>query len=829
MTYDYTTGTMYCVAGASESEMNLYAANIKTGAITLLMQTEQNFMSIAAARDGMLYAIENSQYAVTGYDDWDWEIYGYTNAKLYAINAKTLEITYVGDTGMQCDMIASMAYDFDTDVMYWTPLSYNGNGVNGLAIVDLETAAATNLGTIGASGSQVSGLYIIADEYPEADASKLYNVLLSPSKTSLNVGESHTLSLSTIPMNLDGAQIVWTTSNPNVATVDANGTVTALAQGKATITVSVTFNGETLTATSTVAVLEDTASFLSWNRTDMGWSAISRADYSVTNLTAGEEVGVSAIAAVGTDIYGYDLNNGFFQLNTTTYERTYIATELNITVGEGFDEGYEYVFSVRDMAYDSANERMLVLGATMWYDAEFDYYDELHSGCAIYSVDLETGDLTKLYTLDGYVYVYSLAVGADGTAYIYTTYDDGIYKVNVDEGSSTKLVTLQTQSLYGEYGYEIRQALHYDELTDTLYMTFTSNGKYYRMVTVDPVTGAISAYNDEGDQMYIGEVTYANWAYNGDLFSGLTFAYEHVHNYVAEVTEATCTEDGYITYTCSECDDSYIEVIPAAGHNYETVVTEATCTEDGYTTHTCTVCGDSYVTDVVPATGHSYSEWTVTVEADCFHDGELSRTCANCGDVETEVIPANSDHCPSKAFCDVDTAKWYHEALDFVLHNGLMNGISDTEFAPNANMTRAQLVTVLYRMAGSPKVTEKAPFTDVKEGSFYEKAVAWAYANGIVRGVTEDAFDPYGEVTREQMVTFFARYAAVNGVDISADCDLSGYDDGASVSSYAKEAMSWAISIGLIKGMEDGTITPKDPATRAQVATVLMRYCELYN
>ena len=271
------------------------------------------------------------------------------------------------------------------------------------------------------------------------------------------------------------------------------------------------------------------------------------------------------------------------------------------------------------------------------------------------------------------------------------------------------------------------------------------------------------------------------------------------------------------------------DIVPATGHSYEAVVTAPTCTEDGYTTYTCSVCGHSYVDDIVPATGHSYGEWVVTEEPGCFHDGEKAHTCEICGETETEIIPANSDNCPSKVFTDLDTAKWYHEAVDYVLENGLMNGVDETTFAPNADMTRAQLVTVLYRMAGSPEVTEKAPFTDVKEGSFYEAAVAWAYANGIAKGIDDTTFDPNSAITREQMAAFFARYAELSGITVTAEGDLSSFADGSTVSAYAKDAVAWAVETGLIQGFGDNTIAPKATANRAQVAAILTRYCEAFH
>ena len=532
MTYDYTTGTMYCVAGNSEDEMNLYVADIATGKVALLKQTEQNFMSIAAARDGKLYAIENSKECIVGWEEDDlygdlMPVYGLANAQLYCIDAKTLEITHVGDTGMQCNMIASMAYDYDTDVMYWTALS-TANGINGLAIVDLETGAATNLGCIGATGSQVSGLYIVADEYPETKNDELYHVIINPAKTALNVGQSTSLSLITVPGNLNGASITWKSSNSNVATVDQNGTVTALAQGQADIIVSVKFNGQTVKATCPVAVLTEDAAFLTWNRTDMGWTLISRADYTVsTNLTEGEAVGVTAMANVGADVYAIDENNCLFKLNTETYERAYIGTELKGDFSN-LPSGYDFDFVVRDMAYDAANERMLVLGAAMLYDLEMDYYDELTDGCRLYELDLTTGEMKAIYTFTDYVSIYSLAAGTNGEVYFYTVFNDGVYKLNTQTKEVTTIVTLQTMSIYGEYGFDIRQAMHYDELTGNLYITLTTNANYYRMICIDAATGTITAYTEEGTQLFVGEVTKQGYYYYGDLFAGLAFPYEAV-------------------------------------------------------------------------------------------------------------------------------------------------------------------------------------------------------------------------------------------------------------------------------------------------------------
>ena len=256
---------------------------------------------------------------------------------------------------------------------------------------------------------------------------------------------------------------------------------------------------------------------------------------------------------------------------------------------------------------------------------------------------------------------------------------------------------------------------------------------------------------------------------------------------------------------------------------------EATCTKDGYTGDTvCTVCGETIQAgQLIPATGHSFGEWTVTKQPDCFHNGLRTHTCTTCEETETEILEKNSELCPSKDFTDLDCSKWYHEGVDFALSSGLMEGMGAGVFSPNSNMTRGQLVTVLYRLAGEPQVQGEVPFTDVAEGSYYTNAVIWAYVNHIAKGVNDTQFAPTASVTREQMVTFFARYAELAGKEVLATGDLSAFTDGGSVSPFALESMTWAVETGLVEGMGNHTLSPKSATTRAQAATILMRYFEI--
>lgn len=177
-------------------------------------------------------------------------------------------------------------------------------------------------------------------------------------------------------------------------------------------------------------------------------------------------------------------------------------------------------------------------------------------------------------------------------------------------------------------------------------------------------------------------------------------------------------------------------------------------------------------------------------------------------------------------FTDVAPEDWYFDAVKYVYVNGLFKGVTATTFQPNANMTRGMLVTVLYRLAGEPAVVGTSEFKDVSSDAYYDQAVRWAKVNGIVTGVTEETFQPDGNITREQMAAILYRYAKYAGMDVSARADLSSYADAGQISDYAKEAMSWAVAMGLISGRSATTLAPTGCATRAEVATILMRYDE---
>ncbi len=177
-------------------------------------------------------------------------------------------------------------------------------------------------------------------------------------------------------------------------------------------------------------------------------------------------------------------------------------------------------------------------------------------------------------------------------------------------------------------------------------------------------------------------------------------------------------------------------------------------------------------------------------------------------------------------FTDVRESDWFYDDVQYAVQNGLFNGTSDTTFSPNASMTRAMLVTVLYRLEGEPDVTGSSPFDDVPRGQWYSDAVNWAERNDIVNGISDTAFAPNNNITREQMAAILYRYAAYKDYSTSASNSLTGYADFDQISAYALNSLKWANAEGLINGRTTTTLAPKGTATRAEVAAILHRFVE---
>lgn len=302
-------------------------------------------------------------------------------------------------------------------------------------------------------------------------------------------------------------------------------------------------------------------------------------------------------------------------------------------------------------------------------------------------------------------------------------------------------------------------------------------------------------------------------------------------------------EDGVTsrTYTVTvsfteapKSNDAGVRSITVAGVNAKTSVNnEYTVTVPYGTNVTASsfVIITNHARATVGALTHIKNVWYFTVTAE---DGVTTASytvTVTTAALPTPIKPAvdntkpASDSKPKLPFTDVSTSDWFYSDVMFVYENGLFSGTDSRSFSPNASMTRAMLVTVLYRLEGEPVGTGSSSFSDVRSGSYYEKAVAWAAANGIVTGTGSTSFSPDAKVTREQLAAILYRYAQYKKLDTDAGAKLDSFSDAGNVSGYASEALSWAVSEGLINGAS-GRLTPKGDATRAQVAAILHRFVE---
>ena len=241
--------------------------------------------------------------------------------------------------------------------------------------------------------------------------------------------------------------------------------------------------------------------------------------------------------------------------------------------------------------------------------------------------------------------------------------------------------------------------------------------------------------------------------------------------------------------------------------------------------------GTTVTITATPDQGYQVNAVTVTdrfgdaVQVTENADGTYTFPMPN-GQVTITATFVETEEPVDEPFLDVNESDWFYDAVAYAYENGIMDGVGGNRFAPNSETTRAQLVTILYRMEGQPAVSGDLPFTDVEAGTWYTNAVVWAAQNGIVNGVGDDTFAPGNDLTREQLVTILYRYAESKGYDVSASADLAGYPDGEEIQAYAREAMAWAVAENIIQGMEDDTLKPAGNASRAQIATILMRFCE---
>ncbi len=379
----------------------------------------------------------------------------------------------------------------------------------------------------------------------------------------------------------------------------------------------------------------------------------------------------------------------------------------------------------------------------------------------------------------------------------------------------------------------------------TVLATNTANsvpaGGQFRVWQLSPAATAGCVYlSNNGDKYLEWNTKYSDFAsynYTEEYESGLAMQiYTQVvckHTNIEPCSkEPTCTESGYSdALFCQDCGAKLTDgtVLPALGHNYTDTVTLPTCEAGGFTAHLCSRCGDGYTDTETPALGHDLGAWQTVNAASCTEDGLRFRECSRCDYAEAEILPAYC--CFSADYTDTpDTENWAHAGIDFCIGRGIMGSTTaeTLTFEPGNTTTRAMIVSILYRLSGSPAVEYTPVFSDIADGKWYTNAVLWAYQTGVVVGYQDGTFGPNDLVTREQMAVILKGYTQnVVGSPAEERADLSEFADADKIT-WSKDAMQWAVAVGMISGKDGSRLDPQGDATRAEVASILMRYCTAY-
>ena len=510
MSYDYSTGTMYALASYNnDGGADLYMVDLNTGKMILAAAMDKFFMGIAFDENGTLYAVDQSEM----YEDpFTWEVV-VADSGLYTIDTATGDYELVGYTGVKNNMYTSIAFDFDTGNLYWNT-TYRQDFWSPVeakfCVIDPETGIATDLGFMGPSGSQVSALIVIADEYPEAPEPALSAIILQEKLYVLSAGESAAVAPLLIHPSCT-AELTYTSSDEAVATVDGEGNITAVAPGNAEIIVTAVSGDVTVSDTCKVVVLAADAAFTAFETRTNTWSTIGRMDLTQVESVSEVQEAVLAAAYVGDSVYGYDAQHNFFSMDEN-FQRTILGT-TGLELGPNTEIGVDFL-DIRGMAYDAAGGRLLVLGSRC---VDLDgWIEEYLGGAAIYEVNMDNGALTELVTLDENLYgVRGMTVDGAGNVYVYTAFDDYFSVINMEDGTYTHKCTLQSLGIYGSSEHNMPMA--YDAATGLIYCLFTGNGSSHQLLSFDPATAQVKQLGDIGELVYNEDT----WMDEGPTFSAL--------------------------------------------------------------------------------------------------------------------------------------------------------------------------------------------------------------------------------------------------------------------------------------------------------------------
>ena len=712
---------------------------------------------------------------------------------------------------------------------------------------------------------------------PAAAASvAVTGVTLDKTSVTLAPKDSITLKATVQPDNATNQDLTWSSNREDVATVSSKGVVTAVAEGTTTITVKTKESGYSATCNVTVAkstvtgltidpagpeilpvgktrtlVAKATYSNGTTSTVDVTWS---RTNANIADVSS--EGVVTAVAEGSSEIIGtykYTDKDNKVAFISATYKVTVSksattskddvlalsATTVNtnaglfvesavkapaVTVKNGttdVTEAYNITYlwtgaSKKELGKDATlllqptTQADLLLTCTVTAASKTDSTQILTGTCTygvkvypstslggVHSVAEGAVTLNKLMDLENKVSVIDQLVKGDdtGMAQPIAGLTHVVFDTNTITGSDAGTLSAKNGNEY--------------------YASTTADGDHLADVTFTPLKKGTFAINflAYGDKVYYGRLEV--------LVDDAAVTPPTADDDVRQCDSTGFTFAGSDFYRDSDTDPVAAVVFgkPSAGHLLRNLSHGIGTADDG----------DKYYTNSASQGDYHVSTLSYLPDAGYMGQATIPVTYITAAGIETTgVIKVSvSTKTDSAQFKDVtrsNVGTWAADAVDFAYHFGLVSGVSKTEFAPNSPMTRAQLVTVLYRAAGSPSVTVSTNFEDLDVGSYYYSAVVWANVNGIVNGTSDTTFSPDSRLTRQQLAAILYRYARAFGGDTSYTGNLSHFTDRRQVDTYAVTPMTWAVSHEIISGTSDTTLSPLSTATRAQVVVILHRY-----
>jgi len=844
MAYDHSTQTVYGITADSE----LYAVDKYTGALTALGKLALNASTLASDGSGTFYCISVFEDSDGGYyTNCRYDLYSFTLDE----NGAPTEPVFIGSP-----------YSGSAKPAAYSTLEYDP--VNSILCLLARISGYSYDYSYYYEFDPATGESLITDYYPPMPFTKAAAALIFPQwgeqwsewtaptdipvsvvfakeEADVLLGLTTQLSAAVMPWNLSSKDLIFTSADETIATVDEKGLVTGTGLGSTTIRAASRLD-ETVYGECTVTVRElevtmngllmdesGTTRFYTWDMS--GELGPVRGD-------ALDHIPMSVTRVPGTDTF-YLLDNNTGTMHLLDGSGTELADPCDVYYQQNFwiwDLAYSTHFSTEEAPAAFGIRENAIIAPFQVMAPKFVNFDMGRYGVSFlagiasggyeritykdwYGFDAEA-DSELVYMIDnsGYVWRCNMFQDAGSWDLIVSSYPSDLnLHYPVDFSGHSSLVVGPDNALYfsvwtGKTNEVYR--LVYDELTESYLSTrLGSFGKdVWPALILDVTANApAAAVAPQGTERYAavptGSLDAVTAENPGD--TGIDTAEKTLT--VPVIAQDSTNGLFELTY-----DPALLELIEVKAGSVMTAWDAAGGTlRMGYADADPLNAAVATLTfrfaDVTEATGTALTLTTL-------QDGETLPA-------STEELTVTVPHldCPSARFEDVHEGDWWHEATDYVVKKGYMNGMDATHFGPGQTMNRAQFVTVLYRMEGTPAVTDTGVFTDVPAGQFYTEAAYWALENGITTGATADTFNPGGKLTRTELVTFMYRYAKLKGLDLTTG-DLSAYRDANEILSYAIEPWSWAVKNGIITGMTADTLAPMSLTNRAQAAVIFQRF-----